>query len=65
MRGTDRGEDGVRRCSWGASDRLYVPHHDREWDFPVADDRRLADLSFADFGLGTARERLSGGPRRP
>jgi DNA-3-methyladenine glycosylase I len=35
------GEDGVARCFWGASDPLYVPYHDREWGFPVADDRRL------------------------
>ncbi len=35
------GDDGVVRCSWGASDPLYLPYHDREWGFPVADDRRL------------------------
>jgi DNA-3-methyladenine glycosylase I len=35
------GEDGVARCWWGASDPAYVPYHDREWGFPVADDRRL------------------------
>jgi DNA-3-methyladenine glycosylase I len=31
-----------RRCFWvaGAPD-LYVDYHDREWGFPVADDRRL------------------------
>ncbi len=35
------GEDGVARCWWGASDPHYVPYHDGEWGFPVADDRRL------------------------
>lgn len=40
-KGLARGEDGVVRCSWGASDSLYLRYHDREWGFPVADDRRL------------------------
>jgi DNA-3-methyladenine glycosylase I len=40
-RGLVRGGDGVVRCAWGASDPLYLPYHDREWGFPVADDRRL------------------------
>jgi DNA-3-methyladenine glycosylase I len=40
-RGLARGEDGVVRCFWGASDPLYTRYHDREWGFPVADDRRL------------------------
>ncbi|HWM84677.1 MAG TPA: DNA-3-methyladenine glycosylase I [Kofleriaceae bacterium] len=39
--GLVRGEDGKRRCSWGASTPDYVPYHDREWGFPVDDDRRL------------------------
>jgi len=30
-----------RRCSWCGDDPLYVAYHDREWGFPVADDRRL------------------------
>jgi DNA-3-methyladenine glycosylase I len=29
------------RCSWCGDDALYVAYHDREWGFPVADDRRL------------------------
>jgi len=33
--------DGRPRCFWGASDPLYAEYHDREWGFPVADDRRL------------------------
>jgi DNA-3-methyladenine glycosylase I len=36
-----RGEDGKRRCWWGASTPDYVPYHDREWGFPVADEHRL------------------------
>jgi len=39
--GLVRGEDGVVRCSWGASHPAYVRYHDEEWGFPVADDRRL------------------------
>jgi DNA-3-methyladenine glycosylase I len=35
------GEDGVARCSWGASDALYREYHDLEWGRPVADDGRL------------------------
>jgi DNA-3-methyladenine glycosylase I len=30
-----------RRCWWCGEDELYVAYHDREWGFPVADDRRL------------------------
>ena len=29
------------RCWWCGEDPLYVAYHDREWGFPVADDRRL------------------------
>jgi len=36
-----RGEDGVVRCFWAGSDPLYLRYHDREWGFPVDDDRRL------------------------
>jgi DNA-3-methyladenine glycosylase I len=36
-----RGDDGVRRCAWGASAPEYVVYHDREWGRPVVDDRRL------------------------
>ena len=35
------GDDGVKRCAWGASDPLYNSYHDREWGRPVADDVRL------------------------
>jgi DNA-3-methyladenine glycosylase I len=39
--GLVRGDDGKRRCWWGASTADYVPYHDSEWGYPVADDRRL------------------------
>ena len=35
------GDDGVKRCAWGAGDGLYRGYHDGEWGRPVADDRRL------------------------
>ena len=34
-------EDGVARCSWGASAPDYVAYHDTEWGFGVTDDHRL------------------------
>jgi DNA-3-methyladenine glycosylase I len=39
--GVVRGEDGVPRCFWCASDPLYRSYHDLEWGIPLADDRRL------------------------
>jgi DNA-3-methyladenine glycosylase I len=35
------GPDGALRCFWGVSTPDYVAYHDREWGFPVLDDRRL------------------------
>jgi DNA-3-methyladenine glycosylase I len=35
------GTDGKPRCFWGVSTPDYVDYHDREWGFPVTDDRRL------------------------
>jgi len=35
------GEDGGARCFWAAKHPDYVAYHDREWGFPVRDDRRL------------------------
>ncbi len=40
-KGLVRGEDGVVRCSWCASDELYRAYHDEEWGFPQRDDQRL------------------------
>src|SRR5206468_7136900 len=31
----------VERCWWVGDDALYAEYHDREWGFPVGDDRRL------------------------
>jgi DNA-3-methyladenine glycosylase I len=36
-----RGEDGRRRCSWGASTPDYLVYHDEEWGRPVTDDRGI------------------------
>ncbi len=35
------GEDGCRRCWWGAGSADYQAYHDGEWGRPVVDDRRL------------------------
>ena len=29
------------RCWWCGTDEQYVDYHDREWGFPISDDRRL------------------------
>jgi len=39
--GLAKGPDGELRCFWGVSAPDYVDYHDREWGFPVTDDRRL------------------------
>ena len=44
-----------RRCPWCGDDPLYVDYHDREWGFPVADDRRLFEkLCLEGFQSGLA-----------
>lgn len=35
------GDDGVRRCWWGADPDIYRRYHDSEWGRPVTDDHRL------------------------
>jgi DNA-3-methyladenine glycosylase I len=35
------GEDGLARCSWGASTPDYQKYHDDEWGRPVGDDDRV------------------------
>jgi DNA-3-methyladenine glycosylase I len=40
-KGLVTGPDGKPRCWWGVSAPDYVPYHDREWGFPIADDHRL------------------------
>ena len=39
--GLQTGPDGRTRCAWCGDDALYGRYHDREWGFPVQDDRRL------------------------
>jgi DNA-3-methyladenine glycosylase I len=41
MSQTKTGPDGRLRCSWSLSAPEFLHYHDREWGFPVADDRRL------------------------
>src|SRR5690606_17765695 len=41
MSQTFTGADGKSRCSWCAATSQYLAHHDEEWGWPVADDRRL------------------------
>ncbi|MEO9136993.1 MAG: DNA-3-methyladenine glycosylase I [Casimicrobiaceae bacterium] len=35
------GDASAERCWWVGGDPLYIGYHDREWGFPVGDDRRL------------------------
>ena len=39
--GLGPGPDGKPRCAWCLGTPEYVAYHDREWGFPVHDDRRL------------------------
>ncbi|MGC4122272.1 MAG: DNA-3-methyladenine glycosylase I [Myxococcales bacterium] len=39
--GLVKGEDGLWRCFWGSGEKDYAAYHDREWGFPMRDDRRL------------------------
>jgi DNA-3-methyladenine glycosylase I len=41
MARTITGPDGKPRCFWCAATPDYMAYHDREWGFPVDDDRRL------------------------
>jgi DNA-3-methyladenine glycosylase I len=40
-KGLFQAEDGVLRCGWCQASPAYRHYHDREWGFPVTDDRRL------------------------
>ena len=45
--------DGRPRCHWCAATDSYLAYHDREWGFPVTDDRRLFEkLSLEGFQSG-------------
>lgn len=41
MTETINGPDSRPRCRWAGSAPDFFDYHDREWGFPVADDRRL------------------------
>ena len=52
-----RGEDGRRRCRWGASDDRYREYHDTEWGRPVLDEQGLYErlcLELLQSGLSWA-----------
>jgi DNA-3-methyladenine glycosylase I len=40
--------DGVKRCPWCGTDRLYVAYHDTEWGVPERDDRALFEKLLLD-----------------
>ncbi len=45
--------DGKKRCRWCGAAPEFLDYHDREWGFPVADDRRLFEiLSLESFQSG-------------
>ncbi|MBT0770411.1 DNA-3-methyladenine glycosylase I [Kineosporia sp. J2-2] len=49
------GEDGLRRCFWGASTPDYQAYHDQEWGFPVRGESRLYErITLEAFQSGLA-----------
>jgi DNA-3-methyladenine glycosylase I len=47
------GPDGDPRCAWSLSAPEFLAYHDKEWGFPVGDDRRLFEkLSLEGFQSG-------------
>ena len=52
----------ARRCWWApGDDPLYADYHDREWGFPVADDRRLFEkLCLEGFQAGLSWRTILG-----
>jgi DNA-3-methyladenine glycosylase I len=53
MTSTLAGLDGLLRCHWCLSTPDYIAYHDREWGYPVADDRRLFEkLTLESFQSG-------------
>lgn len=53
MNATIVGPDGEPRCRWCAAAPEFLSYHDREWGFPVDDDRRLFEkLSLEGFQSG-------------
>jgi DNA-3-methyladenine glycosylase I len=50
---TIAGPDGKPRCRWCGAAPEFFDYHDREWGFPVGDDRRLFEkLSLESFQSG-------------
>jgi DNA-3-methyladenine glycosylase I len=50
---TFEGPDGGHRCRWCGGAPEFLDYHDREWGFPVRDDRRLFEkLSLEGFQSG-------------
>ncbi|MCO5976766.1 DNA-3-methyladenine glycosylase I [Ideonella oryzae] len=41
MSATEMASDGQPRCRWCLATPEYLAYHDREWGYPVMDDRRL------------------------
>lgn len=41
MSKTYKGPDGNLRCRWSEAAPEFLDYHDKEWGFPVGDDRRL------------------------
>lgn len=53
MSSTIAGPDGKPRCRWCIAAPEFLSYHDREWGFPVDDDRRLFEkLSLEGFQSG-------------
>jgi DNA-3-methyladenine glycosylase I len=53
MNTTIAGPDGKLRCRWCAAAPEFLDYHDKEWGFPVSDDRRLFEkLSLESFQSG-------------
>jgi DNA-3-methyladenine glycosylase I len=51
----------VGRCWWTGNDPLYIDYHDREWGFPVRDDRRLFEkLCLEGFQAGLSWRTILG-----
>jgi DNA-3-methyladenine glycosylase I len=47
------GDDGIHRCRWAGAAPEFPAYHDKEWGFPVGDDRRLFEkLSLEGFQSG-------------
>ncbi|TVP92663.1 MAG: DNA-3-methyladenine glycosylase I [Pseudomonadaceae bacterium] len=45
--------DGQPRCGWCVSTSDFLPYHDNEWGYPVADDQRLFEkISLEGFQAG-------------